>query len=248
MRTLYLPLTLSLILHTLILFNLPSLAKINLPATKPIVLTIGTATSGSLDHIKSKQPSATINQTQPKNPQISKADSQQNTPLKPQNKTLPKKPSIPLIKQTQTQQDDATIESLNYSTATHKTENQGEGTQEFGQYSDAKASGNTAKEQVSGESDRKITAPKAIYAPVPAYPSTAEKFQQQGTVQATVQIDLKGQVIQVKIKSSGFSLLDNAAKKALKSWRFDPAKKDGIAIPATTVVNILFNQDGVFLK
>lgn len=106
--------------------------------------------------------------------------------------------------------------------------------------------GNQGVGQSSGGGNGKITPPIPTYAPEPPYPSAAEKLQQLGTVHISLKIDAAGKVTDTNVtRSSQFPLLDNAAKRALKSWRFKAAQQEGNAIPATVNIKILFTPEGV---
>lgn len=62
--------------------------------------------------------------------------------------------------------------------------------------------------------------------PRPAYPQIARERKQQGTVVLEILILPDGTVGEVKIKeSSGFKLLDNTAVRAVKRWKYIPAKR-----------------------
>ena len=62
--------------------------------------------------------------------------------------------------------------------------------------------------------------------PRPAYPRFARERKQQGTVLLEILILPDGTVGEVKIReSSGFKLLDNTAVKAVKRWKYIPAKR-----------------------
>lgn len=60
--------------------------------------------------------------------------------------------------------------------------------------------------------------------PPPAYPSLARRRGYQGTVEMDVLVDRQGRAAASRVfRSSGFQLLDEAAEKAVNSWRFTPA-------------------------
>lgn len=62
----------------------------------------------------------------------------------------------------------------------------------------------------------------------PAYPPSAIKNHQQGTVMLLVHVDANGKVLDTKIeKSSGIDSLDIAAIKAAKNWQFSPRMAHG---------------------
>ncbi|MDB4618780.1 energy transducer TonB [bacterium] len=57
------------------------------------------------------------------------------------------------------------------------------------------------------------------------YPPAARRAGQQGTVTLSFTIGSSGTVISARIaESSGYTLLDNAALSAIRSWRFKPAR------------------------
>ena len=69
----------------------------------------------------------------------------------------------------------------------------------------------------------------------PAYPEEAARAGQTGDVSVKFLVDSKGDVINTSIeKSSGFPILDDAAARALKTCRFEPAVKEGVAVESET--------------
>lgn len=72
---------------------------------------------------------------------------------------------------------------------------------------------------------RTVSKPSGISQPKPKYPPAARRAGQQGTVTLSFTIGSSGTVISARIaKSSGYTLLDNAALSAIRSWRFKPAR------------------------
>lgn len=62
--------------------------------------------------------------------------------------------------------------------------------------------------------------------PKPAYPSLSRRLRETGTVILDVLILVDGSVGEIKLKeSSGFKRLDDTAMKAVKQWRYSPAKR-----------------------
>ena len=73
--------------------------------------------------------------------------------------------------------------------------------------------------------------PRPDGCPPPRYPSLARRRGQEGIVRLHLSIDAAGKVDAVTVeRSSGFPLLDRAALKAVRSWRFEPASLDGRAV------------------
>ncbi len=65
----------------------------------------------------------------------------------------------------------------------------------------------------------------SIKNPAPSYPRIARLRKYQGEVEVSVLADSQGNVIDANIhKSSGFSILDDAALDTLKNWRFSMNK------------------------
>lgn len=80
-------------------------------------------------------------------------------------------------------------------------------------------------------------------APPPTYPIQSLRNHEQGTVLLRVEVDTRGQPVVVSIeRSSGSRTLDQAARQqVLKHWRFEPALRDGVAVPAIGMVPVQFS-------
>jgi len=77
--------------------------------------------------------------------------------------------------------------------------------------------------------------------PKPSYPPLAQRRGMQGVVLLLVEVSAKGYPTTVKVKkTSGFILLDKAALKAVRSWRFAPAKRGSVPVTASVEVPIRF--------
>lgn len=80
--------------------------------------------------------------------------------------------------------------------------------------------------------------------PKPAYPPLARQRGQEGEVLIRVGVDAEGRVIGVSLaKSSGFTLLDNAALKGVARWRFEPARRGGRPVPGEVLVPVRFRLE-----
>ena len=91
----------------------------------------------------------------------------------------------------------------------------------------------------------KETAPLAYAAylnnPAPEYPAFAQRRGWQGTVQVRVQVSAAGLPETVQLQtSSGHSVLDEAALRAVKRWRFVPAKRGEQAVSGWVTVPLEF--------
>jgi len=77
--------------------------------------------------------------------------------------------------------------------------------------------------------------------PPPDYPRRAQRMRWHGAVMLLVQVDPQGKPLAVTVRtSSGYEILDNAAIKAVKRWRFHPAKRNGVAEAGQILVPIRF--------
>ena len=89
-------------------------------------------------------------------------------------------------------------------------------------------------ESVGREVEESATVPKLVYSPPPLYPREAEVRGQEGTVRLWVRITKAGRVASVRIAtSSGHGILDAAALRAVRNWRFEPARKGGEPVEVT---------------
>ena len=70
--------------------------------------------------------------------------------------------------------------------------------------------------------------PLLVSAPPPPYPSLARRMNWEGTVQCLIRVAPDGTVESVVIdQSSGHVILDEAALKAIRKWRFEPRSEPG---------------------
>ncbi|MGC8468328.1 MAG: energy transducer TonB [Acetobacteraceae bacterium] len=68
----------------------------------------------------------------------------------------------------------------------------------------------------------------------PAYPAEATRLGEAGTVHLLIHVDAAGRASAVDItRSSGFPLLDEAARRALLRWRFVAARENGRPVAST---------------
>lgn len=77
--------------------------------------------------------------------------------------------------------------------------------------------------------------------PPPAYPRSARRSGEQGTVTLRVHVGADGVPTQVELdRSSGSSALDSAALEAVKGWRFAPARRGADPVSAWVIVPVIF--------
>jgi protein TonB len=75
----------------------------------------------------------------------------------------------------------------------------------------------------------------------PKYPGLARKRGQEGTVILQVLINREGRVDDLKIENtSGFVLLDRAAKSSVRKWSFEPGRRGEERIPMWVRVPVTF--------
>ncbi len=84
-----------------------------------------------------------------------------------------------------------------------------------------------------------VSAPRAIYAPDPEYSDEARKAKFQGTAILWVVIGPDGRPHQIRVERSLGMGLDEKAIEAVRTWRFQPAMKDGR--PVAVQVNVEVN-------
>lgn len=79
----------------------------------------------------------------------------------------------------------------------------------------------------------------------PEYPASSRRNAEQGTVRLAVEITALGTVAGVEVaRSSGHPALDEAARRAVARWRFEPAMRDGVPVSATAQIAITFRLQG----
>lgn len=67
--------------------------------------------------------------------------------------------------------------------------------------------------------------------PAPAYPPLSRRRGEEGVVILELMITAEGKVAELKVnQSSGFPRLDQAALDAVERWRYEPARRNGVAI------------------
>ncbi|MCS6860896.1 MAG: energy transducer TonB [Abditibacteriales bacterium] len=86
--------------------------------------------------------------------------------------------------------------------------------------------------------------PKYRNNPKPDYPPDARRQKQEGVVYLLVSINARGRVEDVQVdQSSGFTLLDEAALKAVRRWEFEPARRGDTPVPTRVRVPIRFKLE-----
>src|SRR6266853_1492915 len=84
------------------------------------------------------------------------------------------------------------------------------------------------------------TAPKPVYTPDPEYSEKARKKKINGTVVVAMIVTQEGRVRDVKIAKSLDAGLDKQALAAVRTWKFEPATKDGKPVAVHLNVDVSF--------
>jgi periplasmic protein TonB len=84
-----------------------------------------------------------------------------------------------------------------------------------------------------------VSAPNVIYAPDPEFSEEARKAKFQGTVVLWVVVGPDGRTHEVRVRRTLGMGLDEKAIEAIRLWKFEPGRKDGI--PVAVQVNVEVN-------
>ena len=85
-----------------------------------------------------------------------------------------------------------------------------------------------------------VSAPRAVYAPDPEYSEEARKAKYQGTCVLWLVVGPDGRPRDIKIARSLGLGLDEKAIEAVKTWKFEPAMKDGKPVSVQINVEVSF--------
>jgi len=85
-----------------------------------------------------------------------------------------------------------------------------------------------------------VSAPRAIFAPDPEYSEEARKAKYQGTVVLHVVVGADGRPREIRVQRSLGLGLDEKAMEAVRTWKFEPAKKDGQAVAVQVNIEVNF--------
>lgn len=85
-----------------------------------------------------------------------------------------------------------------------------------------------------------VSAPRAVYSPDPEYSEEARKAKYQGTVVLYVVVGADGRPHDIRIQRSLGLGLDEKAIEAVRTWKFEPAKKDGQAVAVQVNIEVNF--------
>jgi TonB family protein len=85
-----------------------------------------------------------------------------------------------------------------------------------------------------------VPAPRLIYGPDPEYSEEARKAGYQGTCVLSLVVGLDGSPHNIKVAQSLGMGLDEKVIKAVRSWKFEPARKDGHPVAVQITVEVTF--------
>ena len=85
-----------------------------------------------------------------------------------------------------------------------------------------------------------VTAPRAIFSPDPEFSDQARKAKYQGTVVLWAVIGADGRTHEIRVQRSLGMGLDEKAIEAIRQWRFEPGRKDGIAVAVQVNIEVSF--------
>ena len=101
--------------------------------------------------------------------------------------------------------------------------------------------GKTYQGQPVYRTGRGVTTPTAINQPVPEYTESARRSKLTGSVELEVVVTPEGTVDDVKVMKGLGLGLDERAIDTVRQWKFRPATKDGVAVPALIKVEVTFH-------
>jgi protein TonB len=85
------------------------------------------------------------------------------------------------------------------------------------------------------------TSVRLLENPAPEYPPDALRRGIHGRVTLRVTVSADGTVSGVDVaRTSGYRVFDEAAAEAVRGWRFEPARRQGRAVPSTVLLPIRF--------
>lgn len=85
-----------------------------------------------------------------------------------------------------------------------------------------------------------VTAPIAIYQPEPLYSEEARKAKFSGAVLLSIVVDAQGNTCDVRVLRPLGMGLDEKAVEAVRAWRFKPARRYGMPVPVSMLVEVSF--------
>ena len=85
------------------------------------------------------------------------------------------------------------------------------------------------------------TPPRATYSPQPEYPERERNTGHEGSVELRLVVDTEGVPHDLAVSRSLSPAFDAAAMKAVNTWRFSPATKNGKPVSAQIALQVEFH-------
>ena len=85
-----------------------------------------------------------------------------------------------------------------------------------------------------------VSAPRPVYSPDPEFSDQARKAKYQGTVVLWLVVGPDGRTHNIRVQRSLGMGLDEKAIEAVQRWKFEPARKDGVAVSVEVAVEVDF--------
>jgi periplasmic protein TonB len=95
----------------------------------------------------------------------------------------------------------------------------------------------------AGEADAIDSKPVPVKTPPPKYPTAMSSEGIQGLVTVKVVIDEKGDVAECAINKSTRSEFEKPALEAIRTWKFRPASKGGVAVRSQVIIPVKFSRE-----
>ncbi len=86
-----------------------------------------------------------------------------------------------------------------------------------------------------------VTAPHLIYGPEPEFSEEARKAKYQGTVLLQVVVGPDGRTHDIRVAQSLGMGLDEKAIEAIREWKFEPSRKDGVPVAVLVDIEVNFH-------
>jgi TonB family protein len=97
-----------------------------------------------------------------------------------------------------------------------------------------------AQNDHSPQDGSRTTAPHAIYSPGPDYPEKARKAKVQGVVTLKLTVSPDGTTKDIQVVKHVRSDLDANAVDAVRTWKFEPATRDGEPVAVSLNIDVAF--------
>ncbi|HWZ82265.1 MAG TPA: TonB family protein [Terriglobales bacterium] len=89
-----------------------------------------------------------------------------------------------------------------------------------------------------------VTAPRLLYDPAPEYSDAARSAHQQGVCKLSVVVGSNGEPRDITVSQPLGMGLDEKSVEAVRNWRFEPARREGIPVAVEITVTVSFSLGG----